>query len=146
MRPDPSTYLSPSYISEHLAEFDGGASRFMTEDNLNKYGIGQRDGTSFVMPSQEANSLLEAAGGNARALEEALGLPENFLETNKLVRVDILNPKELNLRIPSGNEAGTNDLWIPGGRLPNGNLEAVIDVGSVPTDRYHVTPLPTMHR
>ncbi|AMP13637.1 hemagluttinin repeat family protein [Collimonas pratensis] len=146
MRPDPSTYLSPSYISEHLAEFDSGASRFMTEGNLNKYGIGQRDGTSFVMPHQEANSLWNSTGGNARTLEEALGLPENFLDTNKLMRVDIPKPGELNLRIPSGNEAGANDLWIPGGKLPNGNSEAIIDVGGLPTDRYHVTPVPTVHK
>jgi hypothetical protein len=118
----------------------------MTEGNLNKYGIGQRDGTSFVMPRQEANLLLKSTDGNARALEQALGLPENFLDANKLVRVDIPKPRELNLRIPSGNEAGANDLWIPGGRLPNGNLEAVIDVGGVPASRYHVTPMPTGHR
>jgi hypothetical protein len=146
MRPDPATYLSPSYSSELLAEFDGGATRFMTEGNLNKYGIGQRDGTSFVMPRQEANLLLDSTGGNPRALEKALGLPEYFLDTNKLVRIDIANPRELNLRIPSGNEAGANELWIPGGRLPNGNLEAVIDVVGVPTGRYQVTPLPTAHR
>ena len=56
------------------------------------------------MPSREVNSLLESVGGNARALEEAFGLPENFLRSNKLVGVDIRNPHELNLRIPSGNE------------------------------------------
>jgi hypothetical protein len=33
--------------------------------------------------------------------------------------------------MPSGNETGANDLWIPGGRLPDGNLEAVIDVGDI---------------
>lgn len=31
------------------------------------------------------------------------------------------------LRMPSGNESGVNELWLPGGKLPNGKLEAVID-------------------
>jgi hypothetical protein len=141
LRPDPASYLSPSYISSHLAQFEGGATRFMTESNLGKYGIGQRDGTSFVMPRHEADNLLAATGGDLRRLEEALGLPENFLDSNRLVRVDIPEPQELNLRMPSGNEAGANDLWIPGGKLPNGNSEAVVDVAGIPASRYEATPL-----
>ena len=113
----------------------------MTKTNLDKYGIGQRDGTSFVMNKLEADQLLASTNGNARAMEDALGLPENFLDGNQLVRVDIPNPRELNLRIPSGNEAGANDLWIPGGRLPDGNLEAVIDVGNISPKRYWWEPL-----
>lgn len=140
-RPAPGEYLSPSYISGHLAQFENGATRFMTESNLNKYGIGQRDGTSFVMPRHEADRLLASTAGDPRALEQALGLPEGFLDSNTLVRVDIPKPQELNLRVPSGNEAGANDLWIPGGRLPNGNSEAVIDVAGIPASRYTATPL-----
>lgn len=135
-RPDPVTYLSPSYISDHLAQFDDGATRFMTSNNLSKYGIGQADGTSFVMPKGEADALLASTKGNPRALEKALGLPDNFLDSNSLVRVDIPKPEDLHLRIPSGNEAGANSQWIPGGKLPTGNSEAVIDVGGIPNTRY----------
>lgn len=28
--------------------------------------------------------------------------------------------------MPTGNEFGTNNLWIPGGKLPEGNSEAII--------------------
>lgn len=140
-RPDPSEYLSASYIDNHLSQFDDGAARFMTQRNLDKYGVGQRDGTSFVMTKQEADRLIKSTNGNPRAMEGALGLPEGFLEGNQLVRVDIPKPRELNLRIPSGNEAGANDLWIPGGKLPDGNLEAVIDVGNIPSSRFWYTPL-----
>lgn len=28
--------------------------------------------------------------------------------------------------MPSGNEFGANDKWLPGGILPEGNLEAII--------------------
>jgi hypothetical protein len=139
LRPNPSEYLSPQYIDEHLAQFDNGATRFMTQSNLEKYGIGQSDGTSFVIPSQDADQLLSSSNGNPRALEEVLGLPENFLSSNQLVRVDISSPNQLNLRIPSGNEAGANPFFIPGGKLPGGGNEAVIDVGGIPSTRYNVS-------
>ena len=113
----------------------------MTKTNLEKYGIAQRDGTSFVMPGSEADQLLASTRGNPAALEEALGLPKDFLASNQLYRVDIPNPEKLNLRIPSGNEAGANDQWIPGGKLPDGNLEAVIDAGGLPTSRYEANPI-----
>ncbi|MGQ0690308.1 MAG: RHS repeat domain-containing protein, partial [Limnobacter sp.] len=140
-RPDPSSYLSESYIKAHLQQFDDGATRFMTESNLSKYGVGQRDGTAFVMTKGEADKLLEAAGGNARQMESALGLPHGFLEGNNLVRVDIPSPRELGLRIPSGNEAGANPLWIPGGKLPNGALEGVINVTGAPAGNFVKTPI-----
>lgn len=138
-RPDPSEYLSPEYIHNHLDKFTDGATRFMPESNFEKYGIAQRDGTSFVMPKNEADAMIEATGGDLRAMENELGLPEGFLDSNKIVRIDISDPEEFNLRIPSGNEAGANDQWIPGGRLPNGASEAVVDGGQVPPDDYTVT-------
>ncbi|KAA1248567.1 hypothetical protein F0Q45_19885 [Mycobacterium simiae] len=138
-RPDPSEYLSPAYIESHLEQFTDGATRFMPESNLEKYGIAQRDGTSFVMPKSEADAMIEAAQGNLRAMEDELGLPENFLDSNTIVRIDIADPKEFNLRIPSGNEAGANEQWIPGGRLPNGASEAIVDGGNIPPDDYTVT-------
>jgi hypothetical protein len=93
------------------------------------------------MPSAEADALLSSANGSSAALEQSLGLPQGFLDSNELVRIDISNPREFNLRIPSGNEAGANGLWIPGGRLPNGNSEAVIDAGAISPTQYTVTPL-----
>ncbi|MNE43479.1 hypothetical protein D3C80_1376550 [compost metagenome] len=140
-RPSPELYLPSAYIDAHLAQFDNGATRFMTQSNLEKYGIGQRDGTSFVMPNAEADRLLSVTRGNARGMEDALGLPNGFLESNNLVRVDINTPAKFNLRIPSGNEAGSNELWIPGGKLPNGNSEAIIDVKNMQFSDYLVTPL-----
>lgn len=136
-RPDADTYLTPKYVSEHLAQFDKGASRFTTKSNLDKYGIAQRDGTSFIMPKHEADQLMATTKGDKRALEKALGLPDGTLETNSLVRVDIPGAKDMNLRIPSGNEAGANEFWIPGGKLPDGNSEAVIDAGSISASDFN---------
>ena len=36
----------------------------------------------------------------------------------------------------SGYEPGANDLWVPGGKLPNGNSGAVLDLGNISTDKY----------
>ncbi|HEY1839508.1 MAG TPA: hypothetical protein VGG53_04665 [Mycobacterium sp.] len=138
-RPDPYDYLSPEYIEQHLDKFHEGATRFMPESNLDKYGIAQRDGTSFIMPKSEADALIEAIRGDPRAMEKALGLIEGFLDSNKIVRIDIGHPHEFDLRMPSGNELGANDQWIPGGKLPDGASEAVIDAGNVPRPDYSVT-------
>lgn len=135
-RPNPSTYLPEADIDSHLQQFDSGASRFMTKSNLDKYGPGQRDGTSFVMPRSEADALMSQAKGDPGALADSIGLPREMLEGNKLMRVDFDNPKELGLRMPSGNEAGANDKWLAGGKLPDGSSEAVIDVGKIPSSRY----------
>jgi hypothetical protein len=140
-RPDPSTYMSQDQIDEHLAKFDKGASRFMTQSNLAKYGPSQRDGTSFTMPGSEADALIAKANGDPNALEDALGLPRGTLENNPLVRVDVPNPRSIGLRVPSGNEAGANDLWIPGGKLPDGASEAVIDLAKAPPGSFKATPV-----
>ena len=140
-RPLPETYLSPDYIREHLQKFDGGATRFMTESNLSKYGIGQADGTAFVMPTAEVDALLRSVNGDMRKFEAALGLPDGFFDTNKVVRVDIANPAHEGLRMPSGNEAGANSQWLPGGKLPTGISEAVIDIPSNGSLKYDVQPM-----
>ncbi len=36
--------------------------------------------------------------------------------------------------MPDGNEIGANNLWLPGGILPNGKLEAVLD--PIPAGEY----------
>lgn len=140
-RPDPTDYLPPEYIEQHLAKFEDGATRFMPESNFEKYGLAQRDGTSFVMAKSEVDALLEATAGDPRAMERALGWPEGFLDENKLLRIDIEDPGSHNVRVPSGNEAGANDLWLPGGKLPDGLSEAVIDGSDLGPDDYIITDI-----
>ena len=143
LRPDPSDYLSPTYIDNHLAQFDAGATRFQLKSVLDKYGPAREDGTSFVVPKAEADRLIAETAGNPRALEEALGLPAGQLDgADPLMRVDFAAPREHGLRVPSGNEAGANPQWIPGGKLPNGNSEAVIDAGGLaPGSGYTAVPV-----
>lgn len=74
--------------------------------------------------------------GNPREFEKALGLPKDYFSNHQIVRVDIPNVEKFNLRVPSGNEAGANEFWIPGGKLPQGNIEAVLDVKMITTNDY----------
>ena len=99
-RPDPAEYLSPDYIQHHIEQFNQGATRFMLDESLSKYGIGQRDGTTFVFPTSEVDSLI--AKGNFSDVESALGLPEGYFKDFHVIRVDIPHPEDYHLRMPSG--------------------------------------------
>ena len=41
------------------------------------------------------------------------------------VRIDVSSTS--GLRMPSGNELGVNDKWLPGGKTSGGILEATVD-------------------
>jgi hypothetical protein len=111
----------------------------MPTQSFERYGLGNIDGTSFVVPKGEADSLIAAAGGDNVMIERALGLPEGFFDDGgELVRIDITDPESYGLRMPSGNEAGANQMWLPGGLLPDGSAEAIIDGGQIPPDGYSV--------
>lgn len=53
---------------------------------------------------------------------------EHFAKGGGLVRIDIKDVTDLNLRIPSGNEYGANSHWIPGGYTEGGVPEAISDL------------------
>jgi hypothetical protein len=140
LRPAPTNYLPNSYITSHLNRFKGGASYIVPRDVLDSYGrdiLGWPDNSQFVMPISEMNQLLLKTGGNISEIEKELGIPAGSWNNKELVRIDVPNPSELNLRMPTGNEMGTNNLWIPGGKLPTGYSEAVIN--NIPAGKYQET-------
>ncbi|GHU54039.1 hypothetical protein FACS1894132_07970 [Clostridia bacterium] len=130
-RPDPSTYLNDDYINDHLKLFDDGASKFISKIYDDKY-IG--NGDTFVIPKSVADDIIAECGDDIAKIEEKLGLNKGSLGDNPL-RIDISEPS--NIRMPSGNEDGANDFWIPGGYSSGGLPEAVID--RVPPGSYEVT-------
>jgi len=79
-------------MRQFAAQFDDGASRFLTQSNLQKYGPAQADGTAFGMTRKQAGKLLADAGGDAAKFEQALGVPANTL-SNPMVRVDFPRPR-----------------------------------------------------
>ena len=117
----PETYLDADYIANHLDNFNGGVTKFVSETPSG--AVGPSSGT-FVMPKSQADDLIAQAGGNVNKLEDLLGLDRGTLGANP-VRLDIENPS--GLRMPSGNELGANEKWIPGGKTSGGTLEATVD-------------------
>jgi RHS repeat-associated protein len=142
-RPKPSDYLSESYINSVHEEFDEGATRIILKSNLEEFGPAREDGTAFVMPKQQADDLIESSGGDPGRIAEAIGVDPDRLKSDELRRIDFDDPDSLGLRLPSGNEAGADpDRWMPGGKVPSGRSEAVIDAGDLPEDDLDPKPIP----
>jgi hypothetical protein len=138
-RPLPSNYLKSRYIRRHLRSFRAGASFLVPKNILDRFGrtiLGREDG-QFVMSKKEMDDLLAKANGQLSYIETELGIPAGYWKNTELIRIDIQKPKRLHIRIPSGNEAGANDLWIPGGKLPNGFSESVVN--PIPKGKYTET-------
>ena len=136
-RPDnPATYLSSEFISSHLSQFENGASYLVPKAALDRWGrnvLGRVDG-QFVMPSSQLDDVLIKTNGDLALIEKELGIMPGDWQGQEFVRIDIANPKALNLRMPSGNETGANPRWLPGGKLPTGYSEAVIN--QIPKGSY----------
>lgn len=144
-RPDPETYLPPEYINAHQDEFGNGASRVVNRSAYEKRGIGKPDEgkTEFVSPSKDIDSILEQSNGDINQVAGHLGLPAESLKGDSLVRIDFISNKS-QVKIPSGNEFGANDQWLPGGKLPTGKTEGIIKTeGMVKDIDYKVTDLKT---
>ena len=129
-RPDPSTYLSSGYIQQHLAKFEkeGIVSRIVTKKSYETFGIGKPDigKTEFVSTKGEIDDIIKKSNGNIKLIAEELGIPPTQLQEGGLVRIDFKISDRYKVEVPSGNEFGTNDLWLLGGKLPNGKLETII--------------------
>ena len=144
-RPDPSAYLDKKYIRRHLKEFRSGVSFVMGLDNyvmfvVARKFIGREDNSCFVMPKTVCDDIAKAANGSLAVYEQALGFePGYFHGHGGLVRIDVLDVADLHIRIPSGNEAGANAWWLPGGYTSGGVPEAVSDL--IPKSRILVTRL-----
>lgn len=130
-KPLPETYLPSKYIESHTKEFSEGASRIFAKLDYEKYGIGKPDewSSEFVSSSKNMNKIITESDGDFNVISERLGIPAEQLESGNLVRIDFMPGEKYNPKIPSGNEWGARDtdpLWLPGGKLPNGDWEAVI--------------------
>ena len=125
-RPDPSTYMSQAEIDEHLARFDNGAVRFRDTayDSAGPPG-------GFVMPRDEFERMVEETGGDLSQIEDRLGLTPGHLSSGKMEPVLIEADDFSNIRVPSGNEGGANEHWLPGGFTSGGAPEAVMDFDGV---------------
>ena len=143
-RPDPKTYVNSEYLTKHFAEFDEGATVIQTESAYTHYSEANGfvgvpdDNTLFVMPTKYADKVIKNSNGNINYIEEKLGFPKGYFKYGGgLVRIDIEDLSDLDLRLPSGNETGANPLWIPGGETSGGVPEAILN--TVPLDKTRVS-------
>ena len=130
-KPDPGSYLPQKYIQQHAEEFSNGASRIVSKSDYNKYGIGKPDKwkSEFVSSKKNMDAIIEETKKAGTGMSDRLGIPKEQLESGDLLRIDFLPTEKYTPRIPTGNEFGARDtdpLWLPGGKLPNGDFEAVI--------------------
>lgn len=140
-RPMPTAYLTPWYMAKHLIKFSQGGSWLVSESILQKYGrqlIGRPDG-QFIMPKYQMDHVLRKANGNINIVMIELGIPKGAWHHKKILRIDVAQPQNFNIHIPSGNEIGANAKWLPAGKLPLGYDEAIIN--QVPQGAYKETPL-----
>jgi hypothetical protein len=126
-RPDPSTYLDKNYIEKHLVKFEkeGVVSRVVLKEDYEDFGVGKPDAgkTEFVSTKSEIDDILKLPLAEQ---SKKHGIPESQLLGGGVVRVDFKLSSKNKIEMPSGNEWGANKQWIPGGKLPEGNLEAII--------------------
>ena len=145
-RPNPSDYLSQEYINAHLDQFKDGISVVQSEWAYSRYSTTNNfvgvpdDNTLFVMPKSLCDDVISNANGNISIIERELGFPEGyFSDQGGLVRIDIDDISGLNIRMPSGNETGANELWLPGGYTSGGVPEAITDI--IPLSRTKITKI-----
>ena len=143
-RPNPKTYVNSEYLTKHFAEFDEGATVIQTEWAYTNYSEANGfvgvpdDNTLFAMPTKYADKVIQNSNGNINYIEEKLGFPKGYFKYGGgLVRIDIEDLSDLDLRLPSGNETGANSLWIPGGETSGGVPEAILN--TVPLDKTRVS-------
>lgn len=146
-RPNPSEYLSKEYIDNHLSKFDDGAAYILSKKTYDRFyknedKLGWTDGTQFVLPKNEVDNVLNNAGGDLAKLEKELGYNIGSLENGDYIIMYVNNPKKYNISLPSGNEMGANDNWIPGGYTSGGIPEAVVyDLDNTPEEVYFSEPI-----
>ncbi len=131
-KPLPETYLSKTYIDEHLKVFkDSGAVKILPTEP--KGTIGGKGGI-FVLSEKELQDIIKLSNGDIRYIEKALGMDLGYLGENPvIVRFD----SNLNIRMPQGNELGADPkYWMPGGYTSGGIMEAVIDPAKPGTYTY----------
>lgn len=125
-RPPVESYMSASQRALHLSSFDQGVVRITSRANYEAYGtLGPSGG--FVTSAREFSAIMREAKGNLRVVEQRLGLNRGTLSDSDTLIAVVQRADASNLRLPTGNERGANDKWVPGGYTSGRVIEAVMD-------------------
>lgn len=130
--PDPSEYLSQSYINSHLSKFENDdIVRITSQSNIDKYNGSLGGPDSFVTTRTEFVEMYAEVGGSLREIEKRMGFNEGDLGDDTIFA--LIKQEDIGtFKMPSGNEgAGANTNWIPGGKTSGGMPEATLDLTTV---------------
>lgn len=111
--------------------------RFTTQKNIDDFGsIGSS--SAFAIPKKEFDELLRKTNNNFSEVEEALGLFPGTLTNGDAVIAWVKKEDLGAVNLPSGNERGANDNWLPGGITSGGISEGVVNLSSpaLPYTKY----------
>jgi hypothetical protein len=136
-RPNPSTYLTTSYITEHLNLFKAEGGAFMiVEPWIKSSPYPALAPRKFVMLRSDMDKVIAKyyQSGRIEDIEDALGYKRGDLKGKDAdIHIIYLDPAKYNFELPDGNEAGANELWEPGAKTSGGYREAVIIDKTDPT-------------
>ncbi len=99
--------------------------------------IARADGTMFVIPESFFDDVITKANGDISYIEKVLGYKPGSLQSGYYVAIRINNPSKCDICIPTGNEIGANNYWIPGGYTSGDVPEAIVN--NVPNDSSFIS-------
>lgn len=138
LRPDPVSYLSAEYISNHINKFKNEGAGFIVIKSWTEGGnplytkLPSRKFVGLRSEMDEVITKYKASGNDWKVLRDELNLGSSTnLSGEEIYYVKIDgNDSRFNFDIPNGNEGGAiAGEWIPGGYTKNGVAEAAL-VGS----------------
>ncbi len=126
-----SPELANPLVRNHLEMFRNGGSKLVTKSYYDLFIEGAEyvgyNNELWLTTSKAMDDLLETTGGDYLLIKERLGTVHWPANPEPLYRIDVYNPLLHNGRLPTGLEDAANSAWLPGGYLPGGQPELVID-------------------
>lgn len=111
--------------------FSMGGTKLVSSEMLAQFPASTTIGNpleTFIAPTPEIDALL-SQGLSRIKIAEKLGIKDPAFLKGDLIRVDLNSKalKDLNIRLPTGNEVGANSLFVPGGKTVGGVTEGVVN-------------------
>jgi hypothetical protein len=129
-RPNPSTYLTAAYFSDHLNRFKTEGGAFMIVEKWIKTSPFPNFALrKFVMLRSDMDKVMAKyyQTGDIINIEDALGYKRGDLKGfDAEIHVIYVDSTRFAFQLPDGNEIGANDLWEPGGKTSGGYRECVV--------------------
>jgi hypothetical protein len=106
-----------------MKKFEYGAACIMRKDHFENRTKYPDLTNKFISTKQDIENLIKDSNKNIEYIKDKLGIiDDDFPKNPEDIYVLYFTPKQVkNASIPSGNEGGANELWIPGGYTASEN-------------------------